>query len=541
MKKSAVVHAIAGFLLMLLLCGITNRPEVPVFSADKRVSPLTFDETTLYAPGVRRFEARAKPSWELDVIEMRDVRFSYPILHQIVLGIPALFIGTETVWRLAHVLLPACVWLLFFLWVLEARGNSPMAFAAAWMAVVIAAAPRNALLGAATALKQPMEFTRMPHPALSTLLLLVALLALCRVLEKERTSWLWIAGPLFGLLFYAYYFHAVAAWTLLGGVWLCLVFRRDPRWKTLMWVAVSGLLVAVPYILWTVESMRSGVSRHLMARIGEFTREPSWVAMAGLGVSAFFFVRGARRSKIQVWLLCGLFTGAFVVANLHLITGYNAQHEHVWNRILQPFGVILAACLLPWRGAWLHGVSALVIALATVRQMKVAEYQQGLRPLPQALMTWLAKHDSDDMVIGVLYEDVRGSLPALTRHWNFVPIGFRTLVSNEEILTRFAIVARLSGLTLEDAKELLTNSKEEARPYAYGLLDDYAVRPHDLAFFEKIWPQADDFAPRKLDLLILPANQAPAPLSMIRYELKAELDGWKVWRVLRFKTPPLSQ
>ncbi len=504
------VHAIAGFVLACLLFSLQHWSGKPVFNPHESASALHFDEAVLYAPGARRFADTGVPAWELDVIELRDERFAYPVTHQIVLGTLARLVGgVERAFVIAHTLFPACVWLGFFGLVVVSTRNAALSSAAAWVAILAAAAPRNAVLLGSQALIQPLEMCRTPHPSLSTLLLLLVLGGLLQCITTRQRAWPWLTGVALGLLFYSYYFHAVAAWTAAGAL---LLFA----WRRMGAAVLTGLVVAAPYFQWTMNSMRSGNSRQLMERIGSFERTPDWLALAGLVVCVFCFFRlrsqlpANDRRRAVMWLLTALLAGACVVANLHLITGYNAQHEHAYNRIIQPFGVLLVALIIPSAAVtrWLPQAAALLLlTLAAVRQVKVAALDPPAAP---AALGVLAQQDGE-LVVGVLDEPTRALLPVLTKHWSFVPMAFRTLASNEEILTRFVIVAKLGGMTKAAALEMIR--KLGARSYCYGLLDDVVLKPADAQRFDRIWDSLDPaqaLQTRRLDVLVLPEGKIPA-------------------------------
>lgn len=551
---SARFHAVAGFAIAVVLFSLPQwlKQDAPVFTAHRGASAMHYDEGALYAPGVRRFADTGRPAWELDVYELRSERFAYPVTHQIVLGALARAAGgVGGAFAIAHSLFPALIWLAFFALMLRATQHAPLSSFAAWAALVIAAAPRNAFLLGASAFIQPLEMTRTPHPALSTAILLLALWGLLQCLTRQHALWLWFTGPLFGLLFYTYYFHAVAAWTALGCV---LIFSRD-AWRRLTIIVVTGLAVATPYLLWTVTSMRSGISRHLMARIGVFERTPDWIGIAGLVVSGFIFVAMAfRRPKngsasFDVpWLLVALLTGAFVVTNLHLVTGYNAQHEHAYNRLVQPFGLLLAVIAgHRWFGYLLFRPlidlgTVLVIVLAGCRQTYVASAMPSFARESAAQSQQLRRLDGLDgpLVIGVLDEEIRALLPAFTRHWSFVPVGFRTLASNEEILTRFVIIARLTGVSHDESLGLLKSPPPSGamRTFCYGLLDDFSVQPADVDRFENLWRKFDDsaelprsLATRRLDVVLVPSDHAPVQVSGVNLAPLSDAGQWRAFRV----------
>lgn len=80
-------------------------------------------------------------------------------------------------------------------------------------------------------------------------------------------------------MFYLYYFYWIAFFAGAGS--LLIVVAIIKRWdyaKTVASVLVLGCLTAISFLLWTVETMRSGHQQDLMSRVGSFTRSPDLIA-----------------------------------------------------------------------------------------------------------------------------------------------------------------------------------------------------------------------------------------------------------------------
>jgi len=61
------------------------------------------------------------------------------------------------------------------------------------------------------------------------------------------------------------------------------------------------------------------------------------------------------------------------------------------------------------------------------------------------MVQWLRGHEIQHRVIGTTDPDLCVLIPALTTNWTFVPVADRTMASQNEILTRYLVVARLAG------------------------------------------------------------------------------------------------
>ena len=566
--RTARLQIIGGVVALLLfpLVDLINLAALgarfSVFSTASEISPLTYDESALYAPGAAKFAAHLTPFWELDVIELRAEKFSYPVTHEVVFGLLGRLVGMEAAWMLGHAILPALCWLGFFRLLASATGHPEASWCASWFIVVIAAAPRNMLGIGVGSWTQPLELTRLPHPALSTLLLLVALGCLLRVLSGRGHAKVWAAGAgvTLGLLFYTYYFHWLALWPALCLMLVAAIRFRWPEGKALLWTGVVAVVTGAPYIGWTAGSMMSKNSDPLLQRLGHFGRQPDVVGLILLVIFSVLMVMVMHRRKSaasgqegahSLWLVTCLLVGAAVAANFHLITGYNAQHEHAYNRLIQPFGIVLGAGLalqfvprlremlntVKLRRALIAGGGA-IIMLAANRQVCVAGNIRAFHDTEHPFGRMARQLDAieGEKVIGTLDEGIRTLLPTVTDHWSFVPVGFRTIASDSEVLLRFAIVARIAGYSEEEALAILKTPSPgvHLRSYAYGLLDHASIHPGLEAEFRRLWRDTDvaeALRSRWLDLVVLPAGRAPAALPSVSCTLVMSDPGGEVYQI----------
>src|SRR5262249_19601232 len=145
---------------------------------------------------------------ELAIIELRDRVNGYPTLHSIVFGATGyLFHSLETAWVVWHALLPTLIWLLVYKMCRVLSGSLVYCSAASWIVTLVPFGPRNLLLLGEDSWIQPLEISRMPHPALSFFVLLLALFLTSEALALGGRLRLVGAGLVCGLLFNAYYFY----------------------------------------------------------------------------------------------------------------------------------------------------------------------------------------------------------------------------------------------------------------------------------------------------------------------------------------------
>lgn len=572
--------AVSGFLLHFVLfswCDIYgwwwSSGDFTPFSASPHVSALTYDESQLYLPGPMQFARRGTLHPEVDVTEFAAFPNGYPILHSVVIGGLAKACGDiEAAWIIAHGLFPALLWLLVYLMLSQGRFTYALPAALATMAVLLPQGPRNMLLVGGEALYQPLEITRTPHPSLSYTLLLTFALALTAALRQGKPRMLALAGIAFASLFYSYYFMWVAAGI---AVLLLILLFIAGREKTALWrllaISVAGGSLAVPYLLQAIAGLPAttelGGARHLMERVGSFERTPDVTylifGVVGVALLGVAWSRRTRRGSTTgceaastydalPWVLGALVVAGICGFNFHLLTGYNAQHDHFANRLIQPTAFIFV-CVICCRWlarrfpegdpSWIRwfSVAALTgwVVLAGARQtivaINIAHERIASSPRNEVLY-WLRNHVHPDTVVGSIDEELLTLLPGVAGTWNFVPLGDRSMASTKEILLRYCVVSRLLGLPHDEVTARL--KADSPLPHklistAYILVMQHPLQPKFIGIVDQLYPSLDIVASletRRLDLVIAANRDCNQIASDPRFAEIHRNTDWTVYR-----------
>jgi hypothetical protein len=540
-----------------------NHGDYTPFSVDPKVSDLVYDETQLYLPGASRFFHIGKIQAELDVKELRDVPNGYPVLHSLLLGLLAKALGSmEVAWMASHAVFPTLIWVLLYWYACRALGSAVFSAAIAWATCLIAFGPRNALLLRGGSFIQPLELTRIAHPSISFLVLFLAIVLLAHAISRPTVIRILFGGLAAGTLFYAYYFYWIAFFAGAGVLCLVLLWLKNWRFaKPVLEVLAIGGLVGVPYFSWTARGMRSGFQQNLMWRVGSLSRSPDLPAMAlAASLLIFFciFCKFQIRAKsewnvlLQVSLLA-VIVGAALGLNLHILTGFDAQRLHFYNRALQPLATYTAGLLIlgyePAKKK-LHGRAMLVltsIALvllisgACLRQIETGRNTAQLHRQSDPridVLTWLRSHEPTDSVVGSTDRDLLTLIPGITGTWTFVPLGDRSMAPNLEILTRYLMLCRLENRRWPDVEsELRSDEKSMSNNISYMsyVLVMYKMTPHGLEIVRAIWDHLDlehEFGSRHLDYFITRNSHVPTESSGVNWlTLVYQNSDWRVFRV----------
>jgi hypothetical protein len=174
-------------------------------------------------------------------------------------------------------------------------------------------------------------------------------------------------------------------------------------------------------------------------------------------------VHELRAGIFIVFVLAGL-----AGLNFQVLSGYDAEHEHFWRRLILPVAFFLCGCWLLSRAErrwkqprlldYLVGLTLLAVLLnAIVRQAyvgtQIAELQRASRPEIE-LLTWVQSNVPPGSVIGTVDPNLILLIPVITADFTYVPPGLRSLTPTGEIVDRYYELASLLGLSPEEVHSI---------------------------------------------------------------------------------------
>jgi len=124
--------------------------------------------------------------------------------------------------------------------------------------------------------------------------------------------------------------------------------------------------------------------------------------------------------------------------------------------------------------------------VALAGQYVYSQTQAALFSTPllyQESFDWLNQSIAHGSVVGTLSFDGNLDLQLHTPYYIFNPFGLATIASEEELWTRFMIMARLWGV---DGKRFVSLINQEGGAY-YLFGDQYGIHTFDAAFFPYSW------------------------------------------------------
>jgi hypothetical protein len=233
---------------------------------------------------------------------------------------------------------------------------------------------------------------------------------------------------------------------------------------------------------------------------------------------------------MRVFLLTVLLVAGLGGLNFQVLAGYDAQHEHFWNRLILPLAFFLG-CLavlssLEARASRyarlyrpvLAAAFLCILSNAAARQMyvglRVAPIQRASDP-KLTLLRWVRSQLPPEQVIGSLEPEFIQAIPAISPEFTYVPSGLRSLTSTGEIVQRYYELAKLIGLSAQefDALVAIRNHLGESR---LGVILGLGGHTEWFTRGYSSYLLAND-SHRRLDYVILPSERGMPPNLMRQF------------------------
>jgi len=473
-------------LLAAFLCSLhhwiaiaKNRGDYSPFAVSSSVSSLVFDETHFYAPVPKRFSLLGQLPAEVDNYERRNSSAGIAFIPAVILGVMGRVLGSlERAFIAADVLFPALVFGLLYTasqGLVQSRSSRLLI---AWATLLIPWAPRTFLWRGYDSFLAPPEFTRTPQPEISFLLLLFSSVLLARTLRPSANWGIAVAtGLVGGLIVYSYYFYAVA-W----GITLALFLLLTLFWKN--WVqtkriaVVLGIMVlgSLPYVAATVRGKAQVGQTYLLARVGTYTHAPHWFPLLcfvlGFLITWKFGKRlfSEKAHELRAAVFVVIILAGLAGLNFHVLSGYDAEHDHFWRRLILPVAFFLCGCWLlsmaergwnrPRSLKCLVGLALIAVLLnAGARQLYVGAAiaeQQRASGEEIKLLKWAQSNVPPGSVIGTVDPNLILLIPVISANFTYVPPGLRSLTPTGEIVDRYYELASLLRLSPEEVDSIAT-------------------------------------------------------------------------------------
>lgn len=507
MTKHSLRALSAHMLLAALLCSLHHwvaiakvRGDYSPFAVSRAVSSMTFDETHAYAPVARRFMSLGQLPAEVDNYERRNSSAGIPFVPAAILGSMGRVLGSlERAFIAADALFPALAVGLLYAASEGLVQSSRFRLLLAWATLLIPFGPRNFLWLGYDALLAAPDFTRTPQPEISFTFVLLGVLLTARALQPTAgQGTAVVAGLVSALIVYSYYFYFIA-W----GMALVMLLALTVLWRK--WVAAKRVTVllsvmiaaSIPYVLATARGKAEGGQTWLLARMGAYTHSPRVIPLLCCVVGILLVWKFGERflgnqqpqTRIAIFMLVLL--AGLAGMNFQVLSGYDAQHSHFWNRLVLPVAFFLVGCWLLSVVESLRrnrmrvvnvaalGILTCILLAAGARQVyvgaQIAEHQRASLPEIE-LLQWVRSNVPAGSVIGTVDPELILMIPAMGPNFTYVPTGLRSLTPTSEIIDRYYEIAALLGLSVSQV-ESIAMSPGHVHPSQLLLVLSYGRTP----------------------------------------------------------------
>ena len=323
------------------------------------------DEALLNAPKAEAARLGKFIVGDFNVFEYKD-RLIYvtPFLSPLVMGWLAKITGSmETAFITGDFIFPAMIFLIFYLILFEATGIKFLSLVGSVFYIFL---PRLASF-MPPALKylqaaiitiifktKGLAFSRIEDPQVTVPIYLLLLYFTVRSITRNDRISPWLAAFFYGLTFYSYFYYWTYFSAAMAFVLVMFLAKKDfLSFKKMLIIFSGGLLMSIPHWVNSINLSRLFYFQDIFERHGpeigryvNFEMLPSfaYVLHALLIVTLFYFRK--FYPKIS-YLLISLLMPIFLVYNLQLITGFNAQPDH-WFKPTLPVLCLTFAAIAYW-------------------------------------------------------------------------------------------------------------------------------------------------------------------------------------------------
>lgn len=328
--------------------------------------------------------------------------------------------------------------------------------------------------------------SRLPFTQFTFIILLSAIILLYLFLKERKTIYGISCGIFTGLLFYTYLYHWTFFFSGIGILLLILILKRDyENSKRVLAVIAIGLLISIPYWIDFVKFKSLPYSDDILGRMGlELGRTPSISStITYLIFLSIFAILVKKRDEI-FYILTSLLLGGIVCINAQILLGYTVQSYHWPLTGITPLIVIMAFYMISQVLVTEYNLRVVGQTIAVVRRCYKPVFTLSILlflaygtyhhymfskntyryyTLPDTTIdayNWLDRNTkTDDVVLSVSVENI-DLIPVYTRDNNFIPSGYLTLASTEEILDRIYIAYKLLNVSPIYLEKLVNQDSE---------------------------------------------------------------------------------
>ena len=329
-----------------------------------------------------------------------------------------------------------------------------------------------------------LNFSRIPHPLISSFFFFTFLSLFWLFLERKKWYFGALSGLFLGLSFYIYFYTWTFLYVFSGILILFFFFRKD--WqaiKRVIFVILLSLFVAVPYFINFYQTSIHQNYLEFQQRFGVVEgRAPilGVVAILIFTVSLLFF---SRKYRNKYFFLLALAVTPLIVINQQVITGkilYPAHYHWYYN---VPLAIIFLVVIFLNKLSGMKTVKLkkaaavfiIILALGNGFMIQNASYAKNEKSFVEKqrygpVLEWLDKNTQKEEVVLAdpefsRYIPIYTSLNVASHlaAFHYLP------VTQERLLDNGFLTYKLDGIKSEEAKDVFFQDRAQISFGIYGL------------------------------------------------------------------------
>ncbi|MDI6720814.1 MAG: hypothetical protein QMD85_00385 [Candidatus Aenigmarchaeota archaeon] len=468
---------------------------MPVLRGDNLYSPLVVKgvfayayDQTMYASGIRDVMDGHLVVRDPTIFENKDkVSLTAPLLPTLFLGAVSLLIGIPWTFIIGSFVFTVVTFLLVYFLFHRVTGSKRASILAGCFILIglnfILTPPltlRNITFHVNNYILYPTEalnyFNRLPGIQLVFPMLMMSVIFLYLSMESRKLLYSVLCGISLGILAYSYSYYWLALFIALGILFLHSIYRKDmPLAKNIILIGAIGFVISVPYLMDFASFRSSPEYFDMMSRLAASERFTGLQVNHAIKYSLIylFFLFFVRRRDNFFWLITAVFVAGIIGLNMQVITGFNIQGDHYDFTFLGPLSVIIIIytfreismnsyknrCMTYFSGA-IRNKSREICLFFTILLLAFGFYSHtafavnsykdfGLSREYREAYDWINKNTPTDSVVATMSTEQNLLLVVYAHNNVFIPNGFLSASTDEEILDRMFTIYKIFNMTPE--------------------------------------------------------------------------------------------
>ncbi|MBI2579895.1 MAG: hypothetical protein HYW27_03260 [Candidatus Aenigmarchaeota archaeon] len=501
---------------------------MPVLRGDGLYSPLivkgvfsyAYDQT-MYASAMRDVMDGHLIVRDPVIFENKDkISLSVPLLPTLFLGTTSSFIGIQWTFIIGSFAFTAATFLLvYFLFFHATQSRKASILAGCFLLIGLnfiltpPFTPRNIIYHVNNYILYPTEtlnyFNRLPGIQFVFPMLMVSLIFLYFSLERKKLLYAALCGISVGILAYSYSYYWFALFIAVGILFLRSVYRKDiVSARNLFLIGLIGIAVSVPYLMELANFRSLPEYSDIMSRLALSERFSG--LQAGLAIKYIivylFFLFFSRRRDTFFWIFTSIFMAGLIGLNMQIVTGFNLQGDHYDFVLLGQMSAILIVYTFreiltnSYKNKYaasfsnmIRNKSSRICTLLILLMLAFGFYSHaafavntykdfGLNSGYREMYAWLNGNTERDSVVATMSTEQNLMIVVYTHNNAFIPNGFLSVSTDEEILDRMFTIYKIFNVTPEYVSYLMDNNPS----FEYTNLEKYPRR-FNVSLFEKTY------------------------------------------------------